>query len=185
MEQVEKPKRDAWGSVQQHPFTTPPIQPTLKYRIRGKYSPAEVVFLQEELNSRGYSVTRSDNNWDIMWTIRMFQKEFRLLAPFQKVNFMPGLHEICRKDLLHRSIIEFRNRFEHLQNSEHKFEQDLIRCEFWPIGFNLEDSAQLEIFEEQLSENQDSWFIVKKPFSSCGRGVVLIQNSQQFSEVTH
>lgn len=186
VEEEPRKQRDPWGSVQQNPFTSPPNRPTLKYRIRGKYAPSELVFLREELTSRGYTITNSDNDWDIMWTIRMLQKEFRLLAPFQKVNFMPGLHEICRKDLLHRSINELRKKSEHLHQSDKDFEQELARCEFWPVGFNLDEPAQLDAFEKILAQSDsdpESWFIIKKPFSSCGRGVVLVQNSQQFEEV--
>tara|TARA_R110002050_G_scaffold218965_1_gene354894 strand:+ start:446 stop:1420 length:975 start_codon:yes stop_codon:yes gene_type:complete len=138
----------------------------------------------------GMEESADPNVWDILWVMRFFKVEFAKLATFQKVNYMPGTSEICRKDLLHRNICKYKERY-----SDEDFK-------FWPEGFNLEEEEELEKFmdiyrarkegveaehskkgsdEEGPSgqpgdrgEGDFPLYIVKKPFSSNGRGVAFV-----------
>merc|ERR1712137_104088 len=179
-------QRLPWGEVRQNPVTGTPSRPTKQYRIRGNYSKAETQFLEEDLQARGYELTESNIDWDVIWTIRMFPTEYHILAPFQKVNFMPGLQVICRKDLLNRTITRFRD--QHLSNSSGLTENQkkLAECAFWPLGYNLEEEGPLKQVEDQLQPTNGEpvpIFIIKKPFTSCGRGVTLVSSVEDLHQL--
>jgi hypothetical protein len=64
---------------------------------------------------------------------------------------------------------------------------------FWPDGFNLEDSAQFQQFRSLYSseENEDERdpknlppvFIIKKPFSSNGRGIGFVTSLRDVDDL--
>lgn len=180
------PPRVPYGEAKRNPVTSAPVDKTLQYRIRGSYRNVETIFVSEELNRLGYTETKSNNDWDIMWTIRMFKEEYAILAPFQKVNFIPGLQHICSKNLLHQNICAARNRWMNLtEDHEDQDIQELAKCNFWPVGFNLEIEEQFntlaQIYSSNISDNL--LYIIKKPFTSCGRGVEIIHSLEQLLEV--
>ena len=191
--------------IEANPVTKAPEGKTRKYRVRGRYGAPELVFVSEILRGMGYSVTTSNDSWDIIWTVRMFPHEYKILAPFQKVNFMPGLHVICSKNLLHASLTSARARWlsdlprcvsESTSNDTRgtRKHYELANCGFWPTGFNLEVPEQFDelvrIFEEHearkvLKPHTKLIYIIKKPFSSCGRGVNVISTLEELLAVCH
>ena len=54
--------------------------------------------------------------------------------------------------------------------------------DFWPEGYNLEDPAQLSYFRSRL-EREGDIFIVKKPFSSNGRGIGFVTCGEEMDEL--
>ena len=181
--------------LQKNPISRAPSEKTNKFRVRGHYSEAELFFVKQELSQLGYSVTLSNDDWDVMWTIRVNPEEYKILSDFQRVNYMPGLQYVCSKNLLHGSICSARNVWvpgiENLEIPEDEKNKliSLAKCDFWPVGFNLEEENQFQLleqlytFHEENRNGEDLLFIIKKPFSSCGRGVELVGSMAQLKQV--
>ena len=58
--------------------------------------------------------------------------------------------------------------------------------DFWPEGYNLEEPYQLSLFQSRLkrvAEEGDDVFIVKKPFSSNGRGIGFVTCAEDMNEL--
>ena len=181
----ERSERGKNGILERNPIDKVPEERTGQWRVRGRYGEKELVFISEILEELGYKRTTSNQYWDIIWTIRMLKHEFAILQPFQKVNFMPGMQFICSKNLLHSGICAARNRWKHqimeLGGDEKLLE--LAACNFWPVGFNLEDPVQYDILYNLFLDSDDLCYIIKKPFSSCGRGVSIIHSVDQLLAV--
>jgi len=100
--------------------------------------------------------------WRVLWTIRAVEWEFERLGTMQKINYIPGIKELCRKDLLHVNM----RRLQLQYPSEFSF---------WPPGFLLENPSELEAFmslyqrhapaeQDELEHNLDS----QENKASCG-----------------
>mmetsp|Transcript_11197 Transcript_11197/g.45559 ORF Transcript_11197/g.45559 Transcript_11197/m.45559 type:complete len:618 (+) Transcript_11197:90-1943(+) len=174
----EPPKRKP-SVVSQRPYTRTPTQRTFRLCLRGNYGPKELKFVVGHLQKPPHCLrlTKSDNDWDTMWTMRVTPEEFGRLAPWQKVNFLPGFRYVCRKDLLHREFSYLRRkcfgrlawhsdalagrkealraRLMHIPlheiTSEHLHDlRILATCSFWPEGYSLEEEDQLALFKSIL-----------------------------------
>jgi hypothetical protein len=135
-----------------------------------------------------------------MWTIRATNGEFEQLGNLQKINFIPNIKELCRKDRLHVNVRSFQARY-------------AGHFDFWPVGFLLERPSELEAFmaiyqlhdrnaslqqseqrnaEVEQEQEQQQYeqggggaddeeeeapvYIIKKPMQACGRGVYLVNS---------
>jgi len=170
--------------VQENPIIKAPTQKTMRFRVRGRYRNVELLFVSEILASLGYIQTCSNEHWDIIWTVKMVKQEFAILAPFQKVNFMPGMQFICSKNLLHQSILKSRESWlEKFVNTGNNELLKLASCNFWPVGFNLEIPAEFDALANLFETEDDLLYIIKKPFTSSGRGVAIIHSLDQLMEI--
>jgi len=73
------------------------------YRVIGSYAVGSLRFVREEFARLGFRETKQDDvEVDAYWS-RAFYNFLPTLKPHQKVNFIPAMPEICRKDLLNRT----------------------------------------------------------------------------------
>lgn len=132
------------------------------------------LYLRQYSQDRDSAMNRYD--WQIGWVDRCTVDFFRRLAPFQKVNHVPGIELLSKK----RNIVMLVN---HVSSSA----KDAFR--FFPRSWNLprDKAAFVEYAKERLAqeiasgvlETKRSAYIVK-PGSSCqGRGIYLIQKPEQ------
>jgi hypothetical protein len=100
----------------------------------------------------------------------MEPNEVKELLPSQKVNWIPGMPELCWKHLLHSNIELAKSRF-----GEAAFS-------FWPSGWNLpEDYDKLKAFYEARTEEEEreTPIILKPSMQACGNGIRCITSISQ------
>lgn len=129
-------------------------------RIVGSYRRGVLQIVVEEFRRLGFKVAPSevpDSQISLFWS-RSFFPRLAALQPTQKVNWLPGMNEICRKDFLGKHLTAFARRF----GAEH--------APFWPESFNL--PSEWALFEQAFRANPMP-FILKPPLAARGEGIRL------------
>jgi hypothetical protein len=129
-------------------------------RIVGNYRKGVLQIVVEEFRRLGFQIAPSevpDDQISVFWSRSFFPKLPGLKA-HQKVNWLPGMSEICRKDLLGRNITIFAKRF----GDEH--------FSFWPKSFNL--PREWASFIEEFTARPVP-YILKPPLAARGEGIRL------------
>lgn len=129
-------------------------------RVVGSYRRGVLQIVLEELRRLGFRMAPNDvpdEQISIFWS-RSFFPKLPFLKPHQKVNWMPGMNEICRKDFLGKNVTAFAKRF----GEEH--------VSFWPKSFNLpyEWDAFIAAFKADPVP-----YILKPPMAARGEGIRL------------
>jgi hypothetical protein len=138
-------------------------------RIVGSYRKGVLQIVIEEFRRLGYRLAPtevSDDQISLFWSRSFFQK-LPFLKAHQKVNWMPGMNEICRKDILGKNITLFAKRF----GDEH--------FSFWPKSFNL--PREWNAFIEEFNARPIP-YILKPPLAARGEGIRLFTNLEDASE---
>merc|ERR1711991_525427 len=123
-------------------------------------------------------------NCDFIWTMRFIQSDFQKMIPFQKVSFFPGSAFIGRKDLFQLEIKKFIRELENNNNNNNNNDTynfiDISEGfgDFWPKGFDLYKSEELNEAKKEMKKTGKK-LILKRPSSSDGRGVRIINSSSQ------
>jgi len=99
------PKPQAQG----RPLPSPPTEaqpdentPQKLFKVVGSYRAGVLRFVKEQLIALGFRETAQESSdVDVYWS-RSFYSKLSTLLPHQKVNFLPAMAEICRKDFLNR-----------------------------------------------------------------------------------
>jgi len=146
---------------QELPVMRPSYNPGAGWlRIVGSYRKGVLLIVVEELRRLGFHIAPSevsDDQISVFWS-RSFFAKLPSLRPHQKVNWMPGMNEICRKDFLGRNITRYARRF----GWEH--------FDFWPNSFNLPHEWDRFIEEFQARPVP---YILKPPLAARGEGIRL------------
>lgn len=129
-------------------------------RIVGGYRQGVLQIVIEEFYRLGYRLAPSsvpDSEISVFWS-RSFFPKLSALLPTQKVNWLPGMNEICRKDFLGKHLTLFSRKF----GAQH--------ASFWPESFNL--PSEWSLFIEAFRANPMP-FILKPPLAARGEGIRL------------
>ena len=88
---------------------------------------------------------------------------FCQIPPSVKINKMPGVEMLCRKDKLCKNYRKLQKQF------------GVTDFNFIPESFNIPEDLK----EIQSEELKDVWFIMKPPAQSCGNGIKILSNVDQ------
>jgi len=104
----------------------------------------------------------STKDWDIYWNdISITPELLSKMKPYQKVNHLPGMEALSRKNLLGKHL----NRMKKFYPKEYSF--------FPPTWLLPSDFAE---FKRQFQKNKNKVFIVKPEAKSQGKGIRLIKS---------
>lgn len=159
---LPKPPRPDW-------MATPKDRGAGWLRIVGGYRQGVLQIVLEEFYRLGFRLAPSelpDAEISVFWS-RSFFPKLATLLPTQKVNWMPGMNEICRKDWLGKHITQFSRRF----GAQH--------ASFWPESFNL--PSEWSLFIESFRASPVP-FILKPPLAARGEGIRLYANEGDVEE---
>ena len=107
--------------------------------------------------------------WDrLVVTDRYLQLDYSQAGPETKINSFPGTKAICRKDLLYRNY----------KKCQLKYGEKCFN--FCPESFSLPEEWNL--LQENNFENRSVW-IVKPSFGFAGKGIHVIKDIEQLSEI--
>jgi len=117
----------------------------------------------------GWNVTRvsnkNDNTFTIFWMDKSAaSKRVKALKSYQRINHLPFISCLGRKNFLSETI----------QEAQKKFPEDY---NYYPKSFVL--PFDVSEFKDLLSENQDMTFIVKPNQGCCSRGIVLTKDPEK------
>jgi len=135
----------------------------------GNYKAGVLKFVLDEFKRRGFVETAYWDLADVFWS-RSFYTHFDKMKRHQKVNFVPAMAEMCRKDLLSKHIDNLRTE---------SGRPDLLS--FWPETYRLpmqweEFKAAFEAYEKA---GDFTPFILKPPFAARGEGIQLATSIDQ------
>ncbi|PBC32195.1 tubulin monoglutamylase TTLL4-like [Apis cerana] len=113
------------------------------------------------LVNSGYEVVNKGSDWSAVWNLSSKDvMRFRRMKPFQKVNNMPGSHNIGDKDLL----------WTHLNKMSKKFGSDY---NFMPRTYIL--PKEIQKFESMWSRHGiGTTWIIKPPSAGRGQGIKIV-----------
>lgn len=122
-----------------------------------------------------FKITHNDDeDWDIYWQDGAVQcdKLYRM-KPYQRINHFPGMHILCRKNLLARNLRRMQKQFPDDYN-------------FFPQTWIL--PSEFADFRQQidnLQKNKKKTFIVKPAASCQGRGIFLTRSLDNLNPFDH
>ncbi|KAL6077852.1 Tubulin polyglutamylase ttll5 [Balamuthia mandrillaris] len=145
------------------------------FRVRRGFAKDECMFVRQVFQSAGWRETNTEGPWwHLTWAARYTPADYAGMKPYQKVNVLPAMPEICRKDLLHKNIQRRRQ-----QLGEEAFA-------FWPKGFLLEEEEQFQEFQQlflpdNIAKNSGDKpvYIIKLPLTANGKGVHLVTCAEE------
>jgi hypothetical protein len=129
-------------------------------RIVGSYRNGVLQIVVEEFRRLGFRLAPTDipdEQISSFWSRSFFPRLAKLL-PTQKVNWLPGMSEICRKDTLGKNVTIYAKRF----GEEH--------FDFWPKSFNL--PLEWDAFIDEFQARPVP-YILKPPLAARGEGIRL------------
>ncbi|EFJ09255.1 hypothetical protein SELMODRAFT_130241, partial [Selaginella moellendorffii] len=134
--------------------------------IRVDLSCCRYQILRIVLRKLGWEVTTDDSKpWHLIWTdCSIGPDKLMMLKRGQKINHFVGMLEICRKKALARNLSMMRKIFP-------------AAYKFFPRAFILPN--QLTQFMARFNTPKPRTYILKPDTGSMGRGVVLVQTSDE------
>lgn len=129
-------------------------------RIVGGYRRGVLQIVVEEFYRLGFRLAPPhvpDAEISVFWS-RAFFPKLSALLPAQKVNWLPGMSEICRKDWLGAHLTRFQRKW------------GIESAAFWPESFNL--PTEWSLFQDAFRANPIP-YILKPPLAARGEGIRL------------
>lgn len=162
---LEESEKVGPPEVPPKPYISPIMRPSTNrgagwLRIVGSYRKGVLQIVVEEFHRLGFKIAPSevpDDQISVFWS-RSFFPKLGGLKPHQKVNWLPGMSELCRKDMLGRNITIYSKRY----GDEH--------FSFWPKSFNL--PREWSSFIEEYTARPVP-YILKPPLAARGEGIRL------------
>lgn len=138
------------------------------YKILGRYGRGELTFHRRILHGMGLVRTEGDE-WNLLFSMRVHPDLWKQFQRKSRVNYIPGIKLICRKDLLHKRMKLFEEKFPG-------------QASFWPQGFQLpEELPELRAYF-QSCDQEVTPIILKPPRASNGRRIRLITCENDIQE---
>lgn len=152
------------------PFVGNPREPIeeqedLGYNFKMPNSSSNIV--KKTLSDNGFNLTNSKYNWLVMWQVGKVAPDILMkLKPSQKVNYIPAMKEITRKDKMNRNVSQM--------VIKHGKEFDFV-----PKTYLLPQELALLIRDHDQQKSKNKYYIVKPTGSSQGRGIFVTNNIQK------
>lgn len=119
----------------------------------------------------GWRCSREQDASNVLWTDSIMGVDTcRVMRRFQKINHFPGMHEICRKDLLARNM----NRMLKLYPKEYQ-----IFPKTWHLPADYGDAVKF------ARQHRNRTYILKPDQGAQGRGISLTKSLKDVSPTEH
>eukprot|EP01125_Pyxidicula_operculata_P000567 TRINITY_DN10574_c0_g1_i1.p1 TRINITY_DN10574_c0_g1~~TRINITY_DN10574_c0_g1_i1.p1 ORF type:complete len:497 (-),score=73.92 TRINITY_DN10574_c0_g1_i1:197-1687(-) len=142
---------------------------TKYFKIVGSYRHDVLQLVKNELIKRGYVEAKGPSDPVQLFWSRSFRSHIEHMKPNQKVNWLPAMAEICRKDFLAKNLKRM--------ISDYGREEFL----FWPLTFSLPNDK--ELLANYLTEKGRTPIILKPPLAARCEKIKIITTKEELESL--